>query len=152
MIQLVSTRFNNTTWRQNAEYRKRYNCCIYGSPQTVTSAIDLDALVFVVEMNNDENQIEGVGLIRNRPLLNKYYKVYSDGNYNRYVYKTDYHVDKYTISRYNPMLVETLNYILFKGKTHSKRGSGFTQISPKLLKQETFINELRDVFIKVFKN
>ena len=69
----------------------------------------------------------------------------------------EYHIDRDTISRYNPVLLEALNYILFKGKTHSKRGAGFTNVPMKLMKQDRFktmdfIKEIRDLFIKVFRS
>ena len=157
MIKLVSTRFTDATWLQNAEYRRTNNCCVYGSPQTMVLSVEYESIVFVVEMNNEHNRIEGIGMIRNKPLLNKYYNVYSNGNYNRYVYMGEYHIDRDTISRYNPVLLEALNYILFKGKTHSKRGAGFTNVPLKLMKQDRFktmdfIKEIRDIFIKVYRS
>ena len=156
MITIVSTRFTNATWNQNAEYRRANNCCIYGSPQTMTDTVEYEGAVFVVEMNNDHNRIEGIGLIRNKPLLNKYYNIYSNGNYNRYVYRGEHHVGQEVISRYNPVLLEALNYILFKGKTHSKRGAGFKNVTLKLMKQERFqqidfVKEIRELFIKVYR-
>lgn len=155
MITIVSTRFTDATWSQNAEYRRENKYCVYGSPQTMTGTVEYEGIVFVVEMNNDHNRIEGIGLIRNKPLLNKYYKIYANGNYNRYVYMGEYHVTQEVIARYNPVLLEALNYILFKGKTHSKRGAGFTNIPLKLMKQERFhkidfVKEIREIFINVF--
>ena len=49
------------------------------------------ALVFVIEMNNDTNSIEGIGVIRN--YINRNYStcIYkSDHNYNRYIYNSAY--------------------------------------------------------------
>jgi hypothetical protein len=115
-----------------------------------------DSLLFVVEMNNDNNQIEGIGLIRNRPYMDKYYKVHQDANYNRYIYKSNYFVERDTLVRYNAFLVEVLDCILFKGYTHLKRGSGFTTISEKLLKHHpkcehaNVAEEIRNVFITIF--
>jgi hypothetical protein len=43
-----------------------------------------DSIVFVVEMNNDSNTIEGIGLVRNRAYLDKYYNIYSIGYNNKY--------------------------------------------------------------------
>jgi hypothetical protein len=159
MIYIVSTRFTNKTWEQNREYRSKngYNC-IYGSPQEMSPKILVDSIVFVVEMNNDKNEIEGIGLIRNRPILDKYYKIYDDCNYNRYTYKSNYRLDRETILRVNPTIVDVLDNILFKGNTHLKRGSGFTSISEKLLKKASeknenikLIEEIRNIFIFSFK-
>jgi hypothetical protein len=92
-----------------------------------------DSLVFIVEMNNEKNNIEGIGLVRNRPYLDKYYNIYKDGNYNRFIYKSNYYIDREKLIRYDEALVKLLEYILFKEKSHLKRGSGFTTITPKLV-------------------
>jgi hypothetical protein len=57
---------------------------------------------------------------------------------------------------YNKNLVCILDQILFKGYTHSKRGSGFTQIPKKVLTSEIcknidFKNEIRKIFVTHFK-
>jgi hypothetical protein len=87
-------------------------------------------------MNNNTNQIEGIGLVKNRPFLDKYYLIYGEGNYNRYIYKSKYYLDRDVIHRNNSMLLDTLEYIVFKEKTHLKRGSGFTTVTQDLLKKK----------------
>lgn len=150
---LVSTRFDNFTWNENKEYREKNKYkCIYGAPQEFSPKIMINSIVFVVEMNNSINKIEGIGLIRNSIHKDKYYKIYSDGNYNRYIYKSNYHVSREEILRYNPNIVNILDNILFKGKTHLKRGSGFTTIPKKLLESDicdnmNLINEIKSLFI-----
>ena len=155
MITITSSRFSNLTWDRNAEYRIKHKCCVYGSPQEFTHKILHDALVFVVEMNNDTNQIEGIGLVRNRACLDKYYSVYDDGNYNRYVYKSNYHIGREQLLEYNRALVESLDHILFKGKTHLKRGTGFITVPEKLLNHPKcnkmdMKTELKKIFIDEF--
>ena len=117
--------------------------------------IPIGSLVFVVEMNNSTNQIEGIGLIRNDPKINR--PIYTIGNFNRYTYQGKYHINRDQILQKNPKLVECLDYILFKEKTHMKRGSGLTIIPEKLLKhricEEMDIKgEIRDLFIQMYKN
>jgi hypothetical protein len=137
MFTIASTRFNNSTLAENLEYRiKTNNACIYCSPQRMSPKIKADSLVFIVEMNNELNQIEGIGLIKNTIRLDKYFKVYEDCNFNRYVFKGNYRINREELIRYNSKLVEILDNILFKGKTHLKRGSGITTITDKLLKNE----------------
>ena len=157
MITIVSTRFSNETLGQNSIYRAKHNCCVYGSPQEMSPKILPDSLVFVIEMNNDTNQIEGVGLMYNRPLLDKYYKIYSDGNYNRYVFKSKYHVSRDVLQRFNPRIVESLDYVLFKEKTHLKRGAGFVTVPNQLLFHKKCANlnilkEFKTVFASLFGN
>ena len=66
MFTLASTRFNNSTLEENEKYRiKTNNACVYCSPQRMSYKIKTDSLVFIVEMNNELNQIEGIGLIKN---------------------------------------------------------------------------------------
>jgi hypothetical protein len=134
-IPIATSRFNNETWAENCTYREKMgsNICMYGAPLQITPKIPLNGLLFIIEMNNSTNRIEGIGLIRNLPQFDKYYKMYDECNYNRYVYKGKYHCSREQIERYNYNLVAVLDYILFKEKTHLKRGSGLTLFPDKLM-------------------
>jgi hypothetical protein len=112
--------------------------------------------VFVIEMNNSTNKVEGIGLIKNKPESKKYYKVHSDGNTNRYTYIGEYYIERDIIDDYNAPLLYALEEILFKGKTHSKRGSGLTTIPEKVLSFDVCegINvkkEIKELFIYHFR-
>lgn len=139
MLTMVSTRFSNATLGENRAYCSKTGIkgCIYGSPFEMSPNILHDALVFVIEMNNDANQIEGVGLIRNLPFMDKYYPIYIEGNYNRFVYKSEYHISRELLLRNNHILVIVLDYLLFKEKNHMKRGCGFTTITQKIINGKT---------------
>jgi hypothetical protein len=156
MNSLVSTRFNQDTWEENKRYRVAHNInCIYGSPLEMCNRICVDSNVFVVEMNNISNKIEGIGLIRNKPYVDKYYKIYNEGNYNRYIYKSDYHISRERLLDINEDIVKIFDHILFKEKTHLKRGMGFTSIPEKLLNHSICENKnikrvLREIFIDYF--
>ena len=156
MVHLFSTRFNDMTWEENVNYRKKHNIkCIYGTPLEVPPRICIDANIFVLEMNNSKNKIEGIGLIRNRPSLDKYYKIYQEGNYNRYIYKSNYYLNRDQLLILNNDLVRIFDYILFKEKTHLKRGSGFTTIPENLLNHSICENRnikriLSDLFIQYY--
>jgi hypothetical protein len=155
MIPIATSRFNNETWEQNCAYRQKvqYKGCVYGAPLQISSKVQSQHLVFVVEMNNSTNKIEGIGLVRNIYQTDKYHKVYPNGNYNRYVYKSDYRLDRDVLERYNSQLVQILEYILFKERTHMKRGSGLTLIPEKLLKHKICENKNLTQEIKViFQN
>ena len=158
MISIVTTRFTDDTWRENNSYRLKNGNklkCIYGSPQEMSPKILYESLVFVVEMNNTNNKIIGIGLIKNKPILDKYYKIYNDCNYNRFVYKSNYYVEREILLRHNELLVKILDHILFKEKTHSKRGTGFTSIPEKVMKYKICQNinlkkEIKNIFISLF--
>jgi hypothetical protein len=133
MFTLVSTRFNNTTFEENVNYRKKREIsCIYCSPQPMSPKIPPESLVATVEMNNSTNQVEGIGLIKNQA-ESKVYNVYDTRNFNRYIFKGNYRISREELLRNHEKLLEILDQILFKGKTHLKRGSGFTTIPEKLL-------------------
>jgi hypothetical protein len=157
MFTIVSTRFNNETWFENQENRRRRNLgCFYGSPQEMSPKIDYNSPVFVLEMNNSLNKIEGIGLIKNKPEVEKYFRMYTDGNFNRYIYFGNYHITRDTLIEYNELLVDALDHILFKGYTHSKRGAGFTVVPEKLFKHEiceglNIKKDIKNIFIYHFK-
>jgi hypothetical protein len=156
-ITIVSTRFNDSTWSQNQSYRSKHNCCSYSAPVPMSPKIPHQSLVLVVEMNNTRNRVEGIGLIRNSPLLDRYYKTYEYFDYNRYFYKSGYHVSRDKLQEYNPRLIDILDYILFKEKTHMKRGSGFTTIPIKLLNHDRcngldIQQDIKNVFLSIYKN
>lgn len=158
MFSVVTGRFNSETVIPNYEYRKKHNLkCIYCCPSRLSPKIPHESLVFVIEMNNTTNMIEGIGLIKNKFDLTKYYKVHSDPNSNRYIYIGNYFMERKIIYDINSQLVDILEQILFKGKTHSKRGSGLTTIPEKVLKLDickdiNIKNEIKQLFIRCFSS
>ena len=130
MFYLASTRFNNQTWNENQEYRKQYKQkVIYGSSVPINKNCFYNCLIFVVEMNNETNKIQGIGLIRNSQIMN--YKVYNNSEYNLYVYKGNYWLSREDLFEINQEIVDTCETVLFKGKAHSKRLYGITLITAK---------------------
>ena len=83
MIYLASTRFNNDTWQENCSYKRLHNMngVIYGTNIRIKCSHSLGALFFVIEMNNQTNKIEGIGLIRNQLVLDKKYNIYNKNLY-----------------------------------------------------------------------
>jgi hypothetical protein len=158
MFTIVTGRYNNETWEATQQYRhKKKFECIYAPPCKLSPTIDLNSPVFVIEMNNDINEIMGIGLIKNKLITDKTYKVQKDTNCNRYIYIGEYHLPREIIEDYNPELVYILDNILFKGYTHSKRGSGLTKIPEKVLKLEICQNidikkEIRKLFVYHFRD
>jgi hypothetical protein len=158
MFTVVTGRYNDETWEASRQYRlKKKMACIYAPPYRLAEWIDLGSPVFVIEMNNLTNQIIGIGLIKNKLVTDKIYKVQSDSNCNRYIYIGDYHISREVIDDYNPMLVDVLDKILFTGYTHSKRGLGLTKIPEKVLKLDIckdidIKKEIKNIFVYHFKD
>ena len=158
MYSILTTRFNNDTLHSNYAYREKNGfVCMYCCPIEMSPKISYNTPVFVIEMNNSKNKIEGIGLIKNNPETKKYYKVHTEGNNNRYIYIGKYFVDRDTLEDYNPQLVYALEEILFKGYTHSKRGAGLTTIPPKVLKYDVcqgmdVKKEIKKIFVYHFRD
>lgn len=122
------THFNNQTFEENQRYKaiKNIEGCIYGAPKLITTYIPLYSNVYILEMNNENNKIMGIGKITNYPLLNKKCRIYSDQNYNRYIYKGSQYLTREIISE-TELGKEILSYFdikLFIGTKHRKRGQG----------------------------
>jgi len=158
MFTVVTGRYNNETWEATVNYRNRKKLsCIYAPPYRLAETIDINSPVFVIEMNNSTNQIMGIGLIKNKLVTDKVYKVQADSNCNRYIYIGEYHISREVLDDYNPFLVYVLDEILFKGYTHSKRGSGLTKIPEKVLKLDVcegidIKKEIKEIFVYHFKD
>jgi hypothetical protein len=158
MFTIVTGRYDNETWDATTQYRiKKKITCIYAPPCRLSPLIDLNSPVFVIEMNNSTNQIMGIGLIKNKLVTDKLYKVQADSNFNRYIYIGDYHISRDILDEYNTFLVYVLEEILFKGYTHSKRGTGLTKIPEKVLKFDVcegldVKEEIRKIFVIHFKD
>ena len=170
MFHLASTRFNNETLKQNMDYRLRVRekdrtkepnapnspiVAYYGSLIKVHKKISIGAFMFVFEMNNELNRIEGISLVRNTLVLDKRHKIYTNEDYNRYIYRSIYWLSRDQISELDPELVETFDLLLFKGKTHMKRACGITVLNEKLLQNwqkdlDVEKNKVRRLFLHTF--
>ncbi len=154
MFALATTRFNSDTYTENTNWRLKHNWggAIYNTP--IKTKISPNKIIFILEMNNDKNKIEGVGLIRPRVYYDKNYKIYSDGNYNRYTYKSKYRIDSSNFSEKEQKYIWILEQLIFKGYGHLKRGQGITRV-PKWIEYNSkinFIEILRGLFIKRFRD
>ena len=147
---IATTRFNDETYSQNIIYKKRikHNGALYGSPVRIKEKIPLDICIYVIEMNNSKNKIEGIGMIKNENVLDKNYRVYEERDYNRYVYKGSRHISREEITNdYFNKVIKVLEVCCFKGSKHCKRGHGITQISDWILHNKHNVD-----FIKIFDN
>lgn len=155
MYKVACTRFNNTTWGENADWRRRHNHpgCIYGSPTDITeTTTTATSTVFVIEMNNETNRVMGVGKLvisagagvsstsTTNSKLNgqvradgRVFNVYNSRSYNRYKFVGSERVDRETEIETdpNPALARVfarLDRVLFRTARHCKRGQGIQSI------------------------
>lgn len=127
---LFTSRFTNETWNQNQKYKEKigWKGSLYGAPRRVKQSLPLNRFMFVLEMNNDTNQTLGVGLVRNMVACEKKFKIYEEGNYNRFIYRSKYRIGKEDMSRSEKALLEVFDTILFRGRRHCKLSQGITEI------------------------
>jgi len=131
---LVTTRFNDITWSENTNYRMKHPGieCIYCSPCPPTTSIPSESIMFVLEMNNDTNKIIGIGMVRNHPVVNKY-SVYSEGNYNRYVFVGKTRIDRSEMDEEEERIMKVFDILCFTGNKHMKRGQGLRLFPVEML-------------------
>ena len=71
-VHIVTTRFTNETWDENRVYCEKYKNqlqCAYGVPLQTNNDLTTDDVLFVLEMNNEENKIMGIGMVKNQALF-----------------------------------------------------------------------------------
>ena len=137
MTELMVTRFNDNTWTENCRWKEKNSVsgCIYGSPVHTKEDIPLMVSIYVIEMNNDRNKIMGIGKIINKVCTDQNYRIYEERNYNRYTYRGKTRIDRTDIALENLETLEKLEKRLFKGKSHLKRGQGFSRLPPDVYKE-----------------
>jgi hypothetical protein len=131
---LATTRFTNSTWEENCRFREKNPIvqCAYSSPVPLSKKIPPESLVFVLEMNNDTNHILGIGLIKNRPVFEKYV-IYEVNNYNRYFYFGKWRIGVEDMTSYEKEMLRLYEAMCFHGSRHMKRGHGITSFPLSLL-------------------
>ena len=162
MYTIATTRFNTETWKENIKWRdiNNHEGCIYGTPKEIGNDVIPNISMFILEMHNDENKVKGIGLIKNSLFIKEKepsdkklsYRIYSDRNYNRYIYKSNYRIDRDILSKKEKKIIEIFDILLFKGSRHLKRGQGITSIPGWIInnKHIDFIKFLRELFIKYY--
>ena len=149
---IATTRFNDKTYEQNVNYKKKikHMGCLYGTPMKLKETIPLESNIYVIEMNNTTNKIEGIGLIVNRQVLDKTYRIYDDMDYNRYIYKGNKRISVENITdEYDRRVIHVLEQLLFKGERHCKRAQGITEPSKWILHNKFNFDFIR-VFAQIF--
>lgn len=146
---LMTSRFSDETILQNREYcAKTGTKSIYCSPSRITQNIKENSALFILELNISKNKIEAIGLVKNRA---KYgINVYSNGNYNRYVYVGQYRIERSDMTKEEEKIMQFFDIICFHGKYHMKRGSGITRFPHTILnicnKRFNLVDYIRQMF------
>lgn len=122
---IMTSRFNNQTLRENREFvnKMKQIKCVYCCPDPIGKNIPIDAIMFVIEMNNDTNKVAGIGLVRNHAFMHKY-NVYSERIYNRYIYSGKNHISREHMTEEEERIMKVFDILCFTGNKHMKRGQG----------------------------
>ena len=145
---VMTTRFSDTTYNQNRRFRKHQTInkqniyCIYSAPNPITNNIAKGKTLYVLELNNTQNKIMGVGKVHNIPYYKKN-EVYDTSvkeyeftkNYNIYSYTGHEHIEVSEMNEEDKQHIKLIESICFKGKQNMKRSPLITQFPIRKLYQ-----------------
>lgn len=133
---LMTSRFNNKSFSEMREYCRDSKSArvVYGSPKEISMYVPREAIMFILEMNNDTNRIMGVGLVKNNPYPNKHL-IYEDGNWNRHNFVGKYRIDRDELTEDEEWIFKALDIICFTGCRHQKRNQGITIFPPDMIER-----------------
>ena len=93
-VRIACTRFNTQTWQEYQDWKiaheqayeqtySRHMKCVYGSPREISyRKFPPEIPILIIEMNNDTNQIMGIGQIQNRTASELYQRPPTGANAN----------------------------------------------------------------------
>lgn len=150
---LMTTRFNDKSHAEMLSYCNKIKGlkCIYGVPKEISGYVVKDAIMFVLEMNNECDRIEGIGMVKNTVFPSRY-GVYEDGNYNRFSYLGKARIDRNDMTEEEDAVLVALDIICFKGKCHLKRSHGITIFPPDVLEKCKKKMDITEYIVNMFKN
>jgi len=130
MIAISCTRFTGQTWEENCRYRRERGItgALYGTPRRIRPSYAANGWLFVLEMDNTNNKVLGIGLITNTVIMDKRYSIHTDGNYNRFAYRGKHRLDRTDLSARDQRMLGVFDTLLFKGKRHCKFAQGITEV------------------------
>ena len=157
MISLVTTRFNQQTWEERNRWLEKHHWsgAIYGSPLRVKE--EVNPTMIVLEMHNDDNEIKAISLVKKTLATDKPYYIYTDGNFNRYIYKSHYRLVikdiESSLSEMEKKIITIFNQLLFKGACHFKRQQGITAVPEWIMQNKyiDFIPYFKELFVRFYK-
>jgi hypothetical protein len=123
---IATTRFTDETLQQFNRYGEKNKHYWYGSPKAAPQSIDLPRGALVVEMNNSENAVNGIGLIMSES-CEKRKPIYQNMNWCRYTMRREaWASPERTKEVLGVEYWELLHTLLFKSRQNQKRWSGIT--------------------------
>jgi hypothetical protein len=149
---LLTSRFNNETNEENKKYIKKNEKlgCVYCSPEKISKKINDNAILFILEMNNDTNKIIGIGMVKNSPICGRY-SVYKNGNYNRFVFTGKYRIDRNEMNELEENVMKAFDILCFTGNRHMKRGQGLKSFPTEMLNSIKKVIDLIEFITEMFK-
>ncbi len=158
---IVTSVFTEPTFQTNRQFIEKIKTspnpqmqsieCIYCSSVKMSVKIPLDSVVYVLEMNNTQNKIEGIGLVRNHPHINRF-RIYENMNYNRFNFVGKNRIDRKEMTVEEEEIMAKLDVMCFRGKNHLKRQKGLYLFPPyKLFEYRKEIDFIQCV-VNMFKN
>ena len=150
---IMTTRFNNKSHSEMLNYCGKIKGvkCIYGVPKEISAYVAKDSILFVFEMNNEENRIEGLGMVKNIAYPSRY-GVYEDCNYNRFSYLGKARIDRCDMSEEEESIMKAMDIICFTGKFHQKRSHGITVFPLDLIEKFKEKLNMTEYVANMFKN
>lgn len=128
---LETTRFNQASMEVNRQARG--DGCLYGNPLPLKKRPQPFRLI--LELNNDTNRIDGIGLISNKSLLrgkNTLLRdVYENRLFNQNVYRGAYRLDRSILDEYSELSAKIFQHLdegCFHGFYHVKRGNSISKL------------------------
>lgn len=130
---------------------KNWEGCAYSVPKPIPKSVRKRKYLFIIEMNNDTNQIEGMGFIRNIDNLGRNTGIHCNMKYNLYNYNSKYHIDRKKMQeKDNGDYLEFLTQLLFYGHSHYKRGMGIITVSPQRFNTLDYYYKIIEYFKSLF--
>jgi len=140
MKQIGVTRFTDDTYKQNKLWKeiKKYNGCVYGFDREISlSNFNYMDEIYTIDIRCTPNtkksppHIYGIGKLRFITKPEWRSRIYSNQEYNRFVYKGDTYKTKeeLIINEENKETIELLEKMLCTGARHLKRGDGLTKLT-----------------------
>ena len=149
---LMTSRFNTTTRVENKNFREKKNWtngCLYCTPEPISAKIPFYSKMVVLEMDNDQNKIFGVGFLVNKPVVQKY-NIYNNNDYNRYNYVGKYRINREELTAQEEQVFAALDVLCFTGNNHMKRGQGLRAFPIKLLLRCKDLIDIPEFIEKMF--